>query len=133
MYDVPALHPHAVRYAERSSARNAIEKILVVVDLKATVHPCIEKAVRLASAFSSAIELSHVKSTMLCPELRRARGQAPGLLRLGSRPRERTRFRGRAFSRLIASAPAACGLGSPQWLAYHREPYAAGGGPEGLR
>ena len=57
MHDVRELHPNAVRYAERNFAHNAIQKILVIVDPRATTHPCIEKAARLASAFGSSLEL----------------------------------------------------------------------------
>jgi universal stress protein E len=57
VHNVYELHPRSVRFAERASGRDAIEKILVVVDPMATRHPCIEKAVRLASGFGSTIEL----------------------------------------------------------------------------
>jgi universal stress protein E len=57
MLDVPALHPHAVRYAERAAAHNPIQKILVVVEPNATNHHCLEKAARIALACGSSIEL----------------------------------------------------------------------------
>jgi tRNA G37 N-methylase Trm5 len=44
MTEIPALHPHAVRYAERNVARNSVQKILVVVDpAPAFVSPVLEE------------------------------------------------------------------------------------------
>lgn len=57
MLDAPALHPHAVRYAERNAAHNPLQKIMVVIDPRAVSHPCIDKAARIALAFGSSIEL----------------------------------------------------------------------------
>jgi universal stress protein E len=51
------LHPRSVRYAERAVCHDAIQKILVVVDPTATLHPCVEKAARLAASFGSTLEL----------------------------------------------------------------------------
>ncbi|MEP7243760.1 MAG: universal stress protein [Gammaproteobacteria bacterium] len=57
MNDVPAIHPDALRYAERNVAQDVIQKILVVVDPTARAHPAIEKAARLAASFASTLEL----------------------------------------------------------------------------
>jgi len=57
MSEVPALHPYAVRYAERSAAHNPLERILVVIDPMALTHACLEKAARIALAFGSSVEL----------------------------------------------------------------------------
>jgi len=57
MLEVPALHPHAVRYAERNAAHNPLQKILVVIDAATLNHPSIDKAARIALAFGSSIEL----------------------------------------------------------------------------
>jgi nucleotide-binding universal stress UspA family protein len=54
---VPALHPHAVRYAERDTAGSVIQKILVVVDSKRPNQACIDKATRIALAHGSGLEL----------------------------------------------------------------------------
>jgi nucleotide-binding universal stress UspA family protein len=57
MLEVPTLHPHAVRYAERNVSHNPLQKIMVVVDPAALSHACIEKAARIALAFGSALEI----------------------------------------------------------------------------
>jgi len=57
MSEVPALHPHALRYAERCAGENVIQKILVIIDPNATMHASVEKAARLASACGSSLEL----------------------------------------------------------------------------
>ncbi|HEY1283781.1 MAG TPA: universal stress protein [Steroidobacteraceae bacterium] len=57
MPDMPALHPQALRYAERCAGENLIQKILVVVDPTASTHTCLEKAARLAQAYGSSLEL----------------------------------------------------------------------------
>jgi universal stress protein E len=57
MFEIPALHPHVVRDAERNAAHNPIQKILVVVEPNTTNPHCLEKAARIAAAFGSSIEL----------------------------------------------------------------------------
>jgi len=57
MNDVPAIHPDALRYAERNVARDVIQTILVVVDPTASAHPAVQKAARLAASFGSTLEL----------------------------------------------------------------------------
>lgn len=57
MHNISEIHPRSVRFAERACSHDVIGKILVVVDPTAARHPCIEKAVRLASGFGSTIEL----------------------------------------------------------------------------
>src|SRR5690349_14964097 len=57
MLEMPALHPHAVRYAERNVAHTPLRKIMVVVDPAALSHACIEKAARIALAFGSSLEI----------------------------------------------------------------------------
>jgi nucleotide-binding universal stress UspA family protein len=69
MHNVPALHPHAVRYAERDAAHNPLQKVLVVIDPAATTHPCIEKAARIALAFGSSVELFSCEVQSDLPEM----------------------------------------------------------------
>ncbi len=57
MNDSIALHPRSLRYVERASGHDVIQKILVVVDPTSVWHPCIEKAARLAASFGSTVEL----------------------------------------------------------------------------
>jgi universal stress protein E len=68
MSDVPALHPHAFRYAERCAGENVIQKILVVIDPTAIAHACLEKAARLASACGASLELFICESDEDLPE-----------------------------------------------------------------
>jgi universal stress protein E len=51
------LHPRYLRYTERGTSGELIQKILVVVDPTAIRHPCIDKAARLAECFGSTVEL----------------------------------------------------------------------------
>lgn len=49
-------HPRTVRFAERASGHDPIQRVLVVVDLRAVARPAIGKAARLAAAFGAALE-----------------------------------------------------------------------------
>src|SRR3954470_2446995 len=68
MLEVPALHPHAVRYAERNVAHNPVQKVLVIIDSSPRAHPSIEKAARLALAFGSTLELFSCRVEADLPE-----------------------------------------------------------------
>ncbi|HVY79590.1 MAG TPA: universal stress protein [Steroidobacteraceae bacterium] len=57
MLEAPALHPYAVRFAERNVAHDPIRKIMVVIDPTALSHACLEKAGRIALAFGGSIEI----------------------------------------------------------------------------
>ena len=49
--------PAALRYAEREHSRGVMQKILIVIDSREAIGPCLEKASRIAASSGSAIEL----------------------------------------------------------------------------
>lgn len=49
-------HPRTVRFAERASGHDAIQRVLAVVDLRAIARPAIGKAASLAAAFGATLE-----------------------------------------------------------------------------
>ena len=50
-------HPRTIRFVDRASGRDPIQRILAIVDLGAVEQPALEKAARLAAAFGASLEL----------------------------------------------------------------------------
>jgi len=68
MSSAHALHPRTVRFAERACGRDPIQRVLAVVDLRATAHPAAEKAARLAAAYGATLELYACEDCDSVPE-----------------------------------------------------------------
>jgi universal stress protein E len=57
MLEHPAVHPQALRYAERSAGRTPLVNLLVVVDPATRSPAALEKAARIAQAYGSSMQL----------------------------------------------------------------------------
>ena len=64
---IPFPHPRTVRFAERASGHDPIQRVLAVVDLGAVRRPALDKAARLASAFGATLELYACESAEAMP------------------------------------------------------------------
>jgi len=57
MLENPAIHPQALRYAERGAGRTPLSNLLVIIDPATRSPASIQKAARIAQAYGSSVQL----------------------------------------------------------------------------